>query len=101
MGKDSSAGKKAAKLLDHHMDTVTAPLLEPLLQMGAEEGAPALSSFKGETPLVEAVQNHVAGALAGPHTNITVTDAYKTLDLHFEGEFAHAKPTIGGGGSGT
>jgi hypothetical protein len=83
------------------MDTVTAPILEPILQMYASEGAPVLSSFKGETPIVEAVQNYVAGKLARPHTNLTVTDAYKSLDLHFEGEFAHAKPTIGANASGT
>ena len=101
MGRDSSAGKTAANLLDHHMDRITAPLLDPILQMYAAEGAPFLSSFTGATPLVEEVQNYVAGALAKPHTNVTVTDAYKTLDFIVEGEFAHAKPTIGGGGSGT
>jgi hypothetical protein len=101
MGRDSSAGKTAANLLDHHMDTVTAPLLDPILQMYAAEGAPYLSSFTGATPLVEEVQNYVAGALAKPHTNITVTDAYKTLEWIVEGQFAHAKPTIAAKGAGT
>ena len=100
MGRDSSAGKTAANLLDHHMDTVTAPLLDPILQMYAAEGAPFLSSFTGVTPLVEEVQNYIAGALAKPHTNFTVTDAYKTNYYIIEGAFAHSKPTIGVGEDG-
>ena len=94
MGKDSSAGKAAVRLLDNHIDQITAPLLEPILEMYAEEGAPFLSSFKKETPLVEEIQNYVAGPLKSRHSNITATDEYKTLAIHVEGEFAHAKPVI-------
>lgn len=46
LGKTSAEGKKAVAQLDKMIDEVTAPMLEPVLELFQIEGAPFMSSFK-------------------------------------------------------
>jgi len=52
LGKTSDEGKKAVAVIDKMIDEVTAPMLEPVLELFHVEGAPFLSSFKNMTPWV-------------------------------------------------
>jgi len=90
LGKNNSP--EAVAMIDHLIDEVAAPFLEPVLDMYYLEGAPFISSFKTSTPWVQMTQELVAGDLM-KEKNITVIDEYKTFVI-IEGEFAHAKPKI-------
>lgn len=92
LGKASPDGQKAGATIDKMIDTVTAPMLEPILEMFEIEGAPFMSSFKNQTPWVKAGQELVAGDLL-KQKNINVVDEYKTFVI-ISGEFSHAKPKI-------
>lgn len=92
LGKDSEDGKKAVAEFDHLIDEVTAPMLDPILEFSAIEGAPFMSSFKNVTPWVKISQEYVAGDLL-QEKNINVIDEYKTF-VAIDGEFSHAKPKI-------
>lgn len=76
--------------MNHYIEEVTAPMVEPILDIWALEGNPSLSSFKNSTPWVEEAQKYVAGDLAD---KFEYNDEYKTFTA-IMGEFSHAKPTI-------
>jgi len=90
LGKNNSP--EAVAMIDHLIDEVAAPFLEPILDMYYLEGAPFISSFKNSTPWVQMTQELVAGDLM-KERNITVIDEYKTFVI-ISGEFSHAKPKI-------
>lgn len=90
LGKDKSSA--AIAIIDHMIDDVAAPLLDPILDMYYLEGAPFISSFKNSTPWVQMTQELVAGDLMNER-NITVIDEYKTFVI-ISGQFSHAKPKI-------
>jgi len=52
LGKDSDEGKASVKTIDYYIDEVTAPLLDPILEIYRIEGAPFMSSFRNSSPWV-------------------------------------------------
>lgn len=92
LGKDSDEGEKAKETIKYQIENVTAPMLQPILDLYEVEGAPFMSSFKDVTPWVVEAQKHVAGDLMNTH-NITVVDQYEAFTPP-SGNFSHAKPNI-------
>merc|ERR1712166_320052 len=92
-GKSTTAGAASAKVIDHYIDDVSFPMIEPILKMYAYEGNDFMSSFKGSTPIVIDGQKFVAGGALAMNADIHFEDEYKTF-VAITGEFAHAKPTI-------
>lgn len=90
LGKENSPADVA--FIDHLIDDVAAPLLEPVLDMYRIEGAPFISSFNNSTPWVQMTQQYVVGQPMHERS-IKVIDEYKTFVI-IEGEFSHAKPKI-------
>jgi hypothetical protein len=39
--------------MDHYIDDVTGPMVDPILEMWALEGNPSLSNFKNKSPWIE------------------------------------------------
>lgn len=60
-GTNTTDGKKAFSLVDNQMKSVTAPMLEPILEMYHQEGNPDVSSFKNFSPMNELYQKYTAG----------------------------------------
>jgi len=90
LGKDKSPA--AVAMIDHLIDDIAAPLLQPVIDMYRIEGAPFISSFNDSTPWVQMTQEYVIGDLM-TKKNIEVLDEYKTFVI-ITGDFAHAKPKI-------
>jgi hypothetical protein len=58
-GKDNQTD--SVKVLDHYIDDLTAPVMEPILNLWKWEGAPFLSNFNNSSPWVADAQRFVAG----------------------------------------
>lgn len=95
-GKDNQTA--SVKVLDHYIDDLTAPVMEPILDIWKWEGAPFLSSFNNSSPWVADAQRYVAST-AVQNSEIEFDDEYKTFTA-VSGEFSHAKPTISKSGAG-
>lgn len=93
LGKDSAAAGTARQTIDHYIDDVTTPLVQPILDMYALEGASFMSSFNNKSPIVEFAQQYVAGDLVNSE-DLKEIDAYKAEQYIVEGDFAHSKPQI-------
>jgi hypothetical protein len=83
-----------AKVIDFYVDKVTAPMIEPVLAVYKEEGAPFLSTFDGVTSWVQSTQKIVAGDI-GVQKKLEPVDAWKAFTPP-SGDFSHAKPNITG-----
>lgn len=96
-GLGTDSGKLAKAVIDEMIDYQTAPMLEPVLEFSALEGAPFMSSFKNTTPWVAIGQDYVAGDILEDkklhEKELKFVDEYKTF-VAIEGEFSHAKPKI-------
>ena len=92
-GKTSAAGSAAAKTIDHYIDEVSLPMIQPILDMYAYEGNTFMSSFKNSTPIVAESQKFVAKDALKQNAELHFDDEYKTFTA-ISGEFSHAKPTI-------
>jgi hypothetical protein len=92
LGKESDDGEKAKETIRYQVENVTAPMIQPILDLYKIEGAPFISSFENVTPWVVEAQKHVAGDLLKSH-NITVIDQYEAFTPP-SGNFSHAKPNI-------
>jgi hypothetical protein len=92
-GKTTKTGAAAAKVIDHYIDEVSLPMIQPILKMYEYEGNDFMSTFKGFTPIVADSQKLVAGGAVSMNADIHFLDEYKTF-VAIEGEFAHAKPVI-------
>jgi hypothetical protein len=80
------------KEIDHYVQDITTPMIQPILDLYKIEGAPFISSFENRTPWVVEAQMHVAGDLLKSQ-NITVTDQWEAFTPP-SGNFSHAKPNI-------
>lgn len=49
------------KTLDHHIDTISAPMLTPIIDLYRMEGAPFISGFNETTPFSRIAQAYIAG----------------------------------------
>ena len=56
-------GQAAFKILDNHIENVTGPLLNPILDMYRQEGAPFISGYNKETPFSDKAQDFVASGI--------------------------------------
>ena len=92
LGKDTADSQKAIKVVDQMIDEVTAPMVDPILELFEVEGAPFMSSFKNATPWVRAGQEFVAGPFMVEEP-INVVDEWKSF-VAISGNFSHAKPKI-------
>ena len=52
LGIDSDEGKLSVETIDYYIDEITAPLLDPILEIYRIEGAPFMSSFRNSSPWV-------------------------------------------------
>jgi hypothetical protein len=67
-GRDAPASAKSKALLDHYIGNITAPLVEPIIRMLAEEGAPFMSGYKNATPWATHASSMTAGVLNDKYT---------------------------------
>jgi len=67
-GQDAPASQKSKGVLDHYIDDLTAPLVDPIIRMLAEEGAPFMSGYKNSTPWAKHAQSFAAGELNDKYT---------------------------------
>jgi hypothetical protein len=56
-------GQAAMKVLDHHIEYVTKPMLQPIVDMYIEEGAQFIANMQKTTPYSLPAQAFVAGEL--------------------------------------
>ena len=67
-GQDAPASQISKVALDYYIFNLTAPLVEPIIRMLAEEGAPFMSGYKNMTPWAKHAQSFAAGELNDKYT---------------------------------
>lgn len=93
-GKEDEQSAEAVKVIDHLIDDISEPYLQPIADFFYYEGAPFMSHFSNSTPWVELTQQLVAGNVSrDAGVDLMVTDEWKTEGV-VTGEFEHAKPSI-------
>lgn len=60
-GAHNQVAREAKNTLDHMIKDVTAPILEPILDLFQVEGNPTLNNFLNSTPWTEVAQKYAAG----------------------------------------
>jgi len=86
---------KAKDMLDYYIDDMTAPMVEPVIEMLKYEGNSHIYREDANSSYWCAeAQKWTASTDITNNYDINFKDEQKTLEYVVEGEFAHAKPSI-------
>ena len=75
------------KIIDHHIDEVTKPMLEPIVEMYRYEGAPFISQFNESAWYSAVAQRFVAG-------DALPLDVVNDTQVEKDKDFGNMKPSI-------
>jgi hypothetical protein len=67
-GPTGPESEKAMALIDHYINDITFPLVQPIISMLNEEGAPFMSSYTNSTPWATYASSITAGPLVDKYT---------------------------------